>query len=59
MITESTKLIDQAQQLQLDLQQKLTQNSSEVEQLKLENQNMKEELLAEKEKFFLQKLFRK
>jgi len=53
------KIIDQSQQLQLDLQQKLTQHSSEVEQLKLENKIIQEELAQEKAKSFWQKLFHK
>jgi len=59
MNQEIVRLADQAQQLQLDLQQKLTQHSSEVEQLKLENKIIQEELAQEKAKSFWQKLFHK
>jgi len=58
-ITTTQKLIDQSQQLQLDLQQKITQNNSEFEQLKLENKMIQEELTQEKTKSFWQKLFNK
>lgn len=58
-ISNLQKQNDQSQQLQLDLQQKLTQHSSEVEQLKLENKIIQEELAQEKAKSFWQKLFHK
>lgn len=59
MHEEVVHLANQSQQLQLDLQQKLTQHSSEVEQLKLENKMIQEELAQEKVKSFWQKLFHK
>lgn len=58
-ISKLQKQNDQSQQLQLDLQQKLTQNNSEFEQLKLENKMMQEELTKVKTKSFWQKLFHK